>query len=63
MTLGGLLKHLAAVEDDVFSVKLYGRERHPPWDAVDWEGDPERHEAPCNRAEVRGLRRCAVAAA
>ena len=41
MTLGGLLKHLAAVEDDVFSVKLYGRERHPPWDAVDWEGDPD----------------------
>ncbi len=28
-----------------------------------WEGDLERHEAPCNRAEVRGLRRCAVAAA
>ena len=24
MTLGGLLKHLAAVEDDVFSVKLHG---------------------------------------
>jgi transposase, IS30 family len=28
-----------------------------------WEGDLERHEAPCHRAEVRGLRRCAVAAA
>jgi IS30 family transposase len=28
-----------------------------------WEGDLERHEAPCNRAEVKGLRRCAVAAA
>jgi IS30 family transposase len=27
-----------------------------------WEGDLERHEAPCNRAEVKGLRRCAVAA-
>ncbi|WUI03990.1 IS30 family transposase [Spirillospora sp. NBC_00431] len=27
------------------------------------EGDLERHEAPCNRAEVKGLRRCAVAAA
>jgi transposase, IS30 family len=28
-----------------------------------WEGDIERHEAPCNRAEVKGLRRRAVAAA
>jgi IS30 family transposase len=28
-----------------------------------WEGDLERHEAPCSRAEVKGLRRCAVAAA
>jgi IS30 family transposase len=28
-----------------------------------WEGDLERHEAPCNRAGVEGLRRCAVAAA
>jgi transposase, IS30 family len=28
-----------------------------------WEGDLERHEAPCNRAEVKGLCRCAVAAA
>jgi IS30 family transposase len=25
-----------------------------------WEGDLERHEAPCNRAEVEGLRRCAA---
>lgn len=28
-----------------------------------WEGDPVRHEALCNRAEVKDLRRCAVAAA
>ena len=28
-----------------------------------WEGDLERHEAPCNRAEVKDLCRCAVAAA
>jgi Protein of unknown function (DUF664) len=41
MTLGGLLKHLAAVEDDVFSVKLHGRGPHPPWDTVDWEADPD----------------------
>ena len=28
-----------------------------------WEGDLVRHEALCDRAEVKGLRRCAVAAA
>ena len=39
MTLGGLLKHLALVEDDVFSVKLFGRPRHAPWDSVDWDTD------------------------
>jgi hypothetical protein len=41
MTLGGLLKHLAAVEDDTFSVKLHGRDPHPPWDTVDWAADPD----------------------
>jgi hypothetical protein len=41
MTLGGLLKHLAVVEDDQFEVKLYGRKPHPPWDTVDWDNDPD----------------------
>jgi uncharacterized damage-inducible protein DinB len=41
MTLGGLLKHLAHVEDDYFSVRLLGREPGPPWDAVDWDADPD----------------------
>lgn len=41
MTLGGLLKHLAAVEDDMFSVKLHGRDPGPPWDTVDWDADPD----------------------
>jgi hypothetical protein len=41
MTLGGLLKHLALVEDDMFSVKLHGRPAHPPWDTVDWDADPD----------------------
>ena len=39
MTLGGLLKHLALVEDDMFSVKLHGRPMCPPFDAVDWDAD------------------------
>ncbi|MGZ8482006.1 MAG: DinB family protein [Candidatus Limnocylindria bacterium] len=41
ITLGGLLKHLANVEDDYFSVRLLGRDPGPPWDAVDWDADPD----------------------
>jgi uncharacterized damage-inducible protein DinB len=41
MTLGGLLKHLALVEDDWFSVKLHGREPHAPWNNVDWAADAD----------------------
>jgi pimeloyl-ACP methyl ester carboxylesterase/uncharacterized damage-inducible protein DinB len=41
MTLGGMLKHLAYVEDDWFSRSLHGRDRQPPWDTVDWKADPD----------------------
>lgn len=41
MTLGGLLKHLAYVEDDWSSRWLHGRDRQPPWDTVDWKADPD----------------------
>jgi hypothetical protein len=36
MTLGGLIKHLALVEDNYFSRRLFGRELGPPWNTVDW---------------------------
>ena len=39
MTLGGMLKHLAYVEDQWFSRWLRGRDPAPPWDTVDWEAD------------------------
>jgi hypothetical protein len=39
ITLGGLLKHLARVEDDYFSVRLHGRDPRPPWDRVAWAWD------------------------
>ena len=47
MSLGGLLKHLALVEDEYFSVRLGGRLPHAPADTVDWEADPnwEWHSA------------------
>lgn len=41
MTLGGLLKHMACVEDLWFCHWLHGRELPPPWDAVDWDADPD----------------------
>ncbi|MGY1711631.1 DinB family protein [Geodermatophilus sp. SYSU D00758] len=41
LTLGSLLKHLAVTEDGWFSCWLHGRPRHAPWDAVDWDADPD----------------------
>jgi uncharacterized damage-inducible protein DinB len=41
MTLGGMLKHLALVEDGWFSRSLFGNDRRPPWDTVDWTADPD----------------------
>ncbi len=41
LTLGGLLKHLALVEDDYFTRRLHGRKIGPPWDSIDWNVDPD----------------------
>jgi uncharacterized damage-inducible protein DinB len=41
ITLGGLLKHLAFVEQYWFSERLQGLDRQPPWDTVDWKADPD----------------------
>jgi hypothetical protein len=41
MTLGGLIKHLALVEDDYFSRRLHGRDLGAPWDTIDWDADPD----------------------
>ncbi len=53
VTLGGLLKHMALVEDGWFSRWLHGNDRHPAWDGVDWEADPdwEWHSAPQDTPE------------
>ncbi|MFI6757974.1 DinB family protein [Micromonospora sp. NPDC050417] len=40
ITLGGLLKHLAAVEAITFSWKLLGADPGAPWNTVDWDNDP-----------------------
>jgi hypothetical protein len=39
MTLGGLTKHLAANEDQMFGVKFKGEPMDPSWDAYGWRDD------------------------
>lgn len=39
MTLGGLLKHMALVENSWFTRWLHGRDIGAPWNAVDWDAD------------------------
>jgi hypothetical protein len=41
LTLGGLLKHLALVEDHTFGTKLSGQPLDAPWDAADWDSDQD----------------------
>ncbi len=41
MTLGGLLKHMAVVEDWWFSQCLWDRDQRAPFDVVDWKVDPD----------------------
>lgn len=39
VTIGGLLKHLAATEDYMWTAKLYGQPLGAPWDAMGWDGE------------------------
>jgi hypothetical protein len=54
LTLGGLLKHLAAVEDYTFTRKLRGEPIGAPWDTNgydgtnDWEIDSAAKDAPAD---------------
>src|SRR5262245_45728151 len=41
LTLAGLPKHLARAEEQCFSTKLTGAPLGPPWDAGDWDTDPD----------------------
>lgn len=40
MTLGGMLKHLARLEDDMTHEWLLGQGQIPPWSEIDWDSDP-----------------------
>ncbi|NPC96217.1 DUF664 domain-containing protein [Nocardioides sp. zg-DK7169] len=41
LTLGGLLKHLAAVESTHVPWKMFGDSPGEPWDSHDWDADPD----------------------
>jgi hypothetical protein len=41
LTLGGLLKHLALVEDHQFGAKYDGTPLGEPWAGVNWDSDPD----------------------
>ncbi len=41
ITLGGMLKHMAWVEDYWFSRRLQGNDPASPWDTVDWTAEPD----------------------
>jgi hypothetical protein len=58
VTLGGLLKHLALVEDDVFRQKLLGEPPSEPFSSVDFDADPDwewRTAADDSPEELRDL--------
>jgi hypothetical protein len=41
LTLGGLIKHLAFVEDLKLTTMLLGQDLVAPWDAVNWQADAD----------------------
>jgi hypothetical protein len=58
MTLGGLRKHLAWVEDNFTSTDFIGQPIGPPWDAVDFRAEPDwlwRSAADDSPEELYGL--------
>ncbi|NUR89085.1 MAG: DUF664 domain-containing protein [Nonomuraea sp.] len=51
LTLGGLLKHLARTEDEMFGTKLGGAPPGPPWDTAGQEPDWEFTSAAADTPE------------
>ncbi len=56
MTLGGMLKHLALVEDWWFTRWLAGRPSATGWDDVDWDADPDWEWHSAARDDPEALR-------
>ena len=41
LTIGGLIYHMAMVEDIWFHTRFAGNDNGEPWASMDWEGDPD----------------------
>ena len=64
LTLGGMLKHLAGVEDYWFTYCLAGKDVIEPWKSADWESDDDwdwHSAADDTHAELDGLLVTAIA--
>ena len=57
LTLGGLLNHLALVEDSWFRVRFSGLPPVEPWGDVDWDADPDWEFRTAAELEPEQLRR------
>ena len=57
LTLGGLLNHLALVEDSWFPVRFAGRPDDELWAGIDWDADPDYEFRTAAELEPDELRR------
>jgi uncharacterized damage-inducible protein DinB len=57
LTLGGLLNHLALVEDSWFRVRFDGQPDDDPWAGIDWDADPDYEFRTAADVEPDELRR------
>ena len=57
LTLGGLLNHLALVEDSWFRVRFAGLPDDELWAAIDWDADPDYEFRTAAELEPEKLRR------
>jgi uncharacterized damage-inducible protein DinB len=57
LTLGGLLNHLALVEDSWFRVRFSGLPDDALWAGIDWDADPDYEFRTAADAEPKELRR------
>src|SRR3954447_26289179 len=57
LTLGGLLNHLALVEDSWFLVRFAGGPEDERWAGIDWDADPDYEFRTAADVEPDELRR------